>query len=379
MLLRNAGSTPGRIETANVINMGKSVFLLPRANDDAVRIQMRKVREELGPGLKLEGPFSDKAGAVTGIADRMRSIVSGTEHRMRAAMINLMPQDCVHGNFPHSKLDIPFIMSTGPHRGWVDYPESAGAVASIGTVEFGNGEARRVDIIELTMLMISVLRMLRIECYYALSTCSEPKLRDDGLSLAGFTMPVIIIPNGPSFGLASAIPEQIKLFSVLPPDSFEVLDEDALLCLIKLQNAYKHAEALMKDIAAHEPRPEGELRSIRIGHMVSEGRSLWAMPDAIHANGDPVSARVKFEKGIVRIMTSIPQHTWIAASVMFPEEIREIMHKSAGGRLAKPAELLDAISRQPSTPAFMRYIKLTRVMKEHLHAKSECMSGMTGN
>ncbi len=360
--------------------MGKSVFFGPSKEKDAQIKQMRKLRDKFGlDSLKLDGPFLDKSGAAAKIAAQVQSWTedSPRDNVIQTAVRTLLPQNKLPGNLPsdcRSRLEIPFIAGTAP-GGWQKrYPEIAGETASAGAVEYNGGLARPAGAVALTTLAMSVLRMLGVECYFSQCTCI-PNIPEEALPagteativlhvLPLRTAPIIIVPDGPRPRQLSLIPDY-GFFSNVTNLSFEVLDSDALMALIKLHNARRHAMALMTDLMNYLPGSDEERtsRAVRIGHMVHEGVSLWKLSDAEEDLGSARklfgpyehqlnSARYDLEDDIVHAITCLERHAEVAALVMRTEDFHG--------------------------PPFTDYMDLARLMNEHLHEASECNADSGG-
>jgi len=227
--------------------MGKSVFLLPTSSIRSNKAQLRRLRDELGAGaLKLEGPFSDRDGAVAEIADHVRRRVrcSVGTNEIETTVLTLMHQDVLPPGFPEirlSQLEVPFV--TGLFvPGFSEEQETAGAVAHKTKVTFKGKEARRVTSEELTMLGVSVLRSLGIESYYMVShfdtTHLDAVLSPLNAKVQESSIPSIGILMGGRLVTTSLSSLDAALLRVLPLASLETLDNDAALSLLKMRNAW---------------------------------------------------------------------------------------------------------------------------------------------
>src|SRR5271157_3678058 len=265
--------------------MGKSVYILAHAKPDSTHIQLRKLKENLGSGLKTDGPFSDKGGAVADIAERVKSAAQRCRMDIAdVAILTLMAQDKLAKGLPPSILEIPFIMGSGTRGGWKVFPENAGEVAAVEPVAFNGGLARQVCLGELLLLTASVLRMLDVESHLAMSVCEVPgkhrMVSETGVVPADVLVPAIFMPRD---GMASSvIPDHSRILAASRATTYEVMDDDAFLSTILLENAHRHAEALMMDISDGKAETENErvLRCIEIGHMLRKGVDLWTQAEA---------------------------------------------------------------------------------------------------
>ena len=377
--------------------MGKSVFLMPDTGKAMAAAQMRRLKQELGRySLSLEGPFSDRGGEVETLARCVQAIARASESTvLAAARASLKPQNWLPEDalpLERSLLEIPFIVDGPRKRGWRKYPENAGAVASAQAVEFQGFQARPTEPTEITMLAVSVLRMLGVECHFSISHCSA--FQPDGVPT---TMPMIILPAGDDFGFATLLHNQVGFFSKYPPAFFEVLDNDALLSLIKLRDACRHARALMADMARHELGSDDEpaLRSMHIGHMLYEGTRLWELSDAqaeaayarklfgLDEKSGPRSYRETKGRSAVNIITDPRRHIQMASSVMLCEELRRMMDASPSMDVTQAGflEFTQATFRHTCCmPQFEEYVSgPMHMMNGHLHPASECVADKKGN
>ena len=376
--------------------MGKSTYLITPAGPKSTNAQLRMLRDFLGHGLGLEGPFADKDGAVAEIADRVR-LASGCIglDPLNTTRIMLAPQNkLAKGDYP-SLLSVPFILSPGPERGWGEYPESAGEVASIKPVEYEGGMARPARTTELSLLAVSVLRTLRVEGYLSMAACTVPQIEEriskPGTISTGVIVPAIIWPSGRETRMFSVVPDHKGILAASTTTTLEVLDDDAILSIVKVKNAWRHAQSLMKDIANHENEFEGEraLRSIQIGHMIHDGMSLWGMMDAqadlVRAKGIfgpdnldlDMSFRERVVQSLVRTMTNPEQHAMAAGIVMLPEEIKLKIRELEGS--SNIFGFLNSIAEHPAALLLGEYFRSTFTMNEHIHPVSECKAGKRAN
>jgi len=376
--------------------MGKSAYLFTPAKHRSVHAQLRKLRDDLGQGLRLEGPFSDNDGAVADIATHVRAVsLFSRISPIDATALTLRPQNRLPEGLRPSLLKMPFILEPGQEGGWRNYPESAGGVASRSGVEYNGGWARPAGASELNILAVAVLRALDVECHLSRAVCHVPEIderitRAGGIS-AGVLVPAITCISGSESRMLSIVPEHMAYLGNSSLTSFEVLDSDAVLSVIKLRNTLRHAKALMLDVARHEERFDGErsLRFIRMGHMLHEGMTLWTMRDA---KADLASARGIFGPGklegvmsfremigrdVVRTLTNPVAHARSAASLMLPKELLRRLGDYAqnGSRILTVSEFLDMISKEPAMAMFGEYVLSTPIINEHMHAASTCVAG----
>ncbi len=374
--------------------MGRSLFLLPAAGNISLRAQIQRLRDGFGhDSLKVEGPFADKDGAVAELVEHVRARARGGGiSESDALMCTLLPQDILPEGYPKeeaSMLEVPFVLKHQHMGAKREYPESAGEIASVDALAFGQDAARPVTPTGLTVLGVSVLRRLGVECYYSTYTCY---VDEESSGKVEFVMPIIAAPKVNGLRMISMCPIPASTLSSSPPH-LEVLDDDALLSAIKLENAYLHAKALMLDIAGGRPGSglERVLRAMQIGHTLHEGKTIWAVRDAQEDVGsakeilgpgtDLDSLRVRYEKDVVLTLTEPPRHILKAASVMLPEDIAQGVASfvEAEDKMAGLLDFLDTVSWHNAIPAFNSYLKSTSTMNEHMHTGSECERMGTGN
>jgi len=369
--------------------------LLPPRDPAFNRTQVRKLRDELGSGgLKLEGPFSDRDGAVAEIADRVRCRarrLAGSDE-IKSTIFTLMHQDVLPPGFPEicrSQLEFPFVSGLFV-RGSHEQQETAGAIANKARVTLNGKEARRVTAEELTMLGVSVLRSLGIESYYLaihfdashLNAALSPLNADVRAS----AVPSIGILIGKRLEIASLSPIDAATLGVLPISSLEALDNDAVLSILKMSNAWTFSRSLMRDIREEELQVEEEgcLRSMEIGHTLFDGVSLWALEDALSGAeayrqmfGRPEespfrSIREEAEERYARALARSQRHAEAAARILLCGALQgEIgsFHEKDGFE-----EILESLPFEQHTcvSSLAEYFSLVDTMEEHVHRPTEC-------
>ncbi len=371
--------------------MGRSVYLIAPANARSMHAQLRRLNDQFGEqNLKLEGPFADKDGAIADIADRVRMVSRfNSIDLINATMVMLKPQNKLPKDEQPSLLDAPFIADSLPLDGWQSYPESAGETASRGAVEYEGGWARIAEPTDLNVLAVSVLRRLKVECYFAMAVCRIPDetVTRAGIQSGGIILPAIIWPSGSETRTFSIIPKDNDILAASSSTSFEAMDDDAILSLITLKNAHKHAKSLMADIAKRQQAFEGErpLRCMEIGHMVHNAVSLWTLPEAQEDIGRAKgmlgpgklegieSVRERIGQSLVRTITDPKTHAMAAAAVMLPEDLRLRVRGYAEGKTSMNLlKFLETVSNHPAMSPFREYLSLSFGMNDHLHHASEC-------
>jgi len=268
--------------------MGKSVFMLSAGTEALNRAQMRRLRNELGSGaLGMEGPFSDRRGAIEEIADHVRSRTrrSSGSDEIKTAMFTLAPQDLLPDGLPPSycsSLETPFVTGHPDHCGAAER-ESAGETASSATVDFRGAKARRASLEELTVLGVAVLRKLGIESFYSVchfdAQVLNRVLENFGAEVVLPPLPAVVVPMGERLAMTAVVPQALDPRYSLPISSLELLDPDALLSFIKMRNSVAYARALMEDVGGRGPEfnGEGNIRAMQVGHTLFEAETLWTL------------------------------------------------------------------------------------------------------
>ena len=373
--------------------MGKSVLLSPTSSRELRSAQMSMLKDQLGPGPKLEGPFSAN-GQVDSIANHVRSRIRSVGGDPLVTTVHtLIPQDLLPNTCQTSDLGIPFILSGRPSQ----CPESAGDTASARTAAFRGGEARPAGIAALTMLAVAVLRRLDVECHFALYNFGahpfDETLSDLGIGFVIQTMPVVIAPDASQTRIEALLPSHLKSFLRFPPQSYEALDPDALLSLIKIQNAYDQAVSLMNEIARRSDGSERMVSSIRrpmeTGHSFHEGVSAWtadeAMESGLRSRGffgsdEPRSVRLEMEESVVHTMRCPACHTVAASTLMLPEDTSNEVSRQAGeAGHENTARILERVTEYPQLGPVREYLDSYSVMSDHLHPAGKCRTGKGSN
>jgi hypothetical protein len=375
--------------------MGKSVFLMPSKNKMFNRTQLRKIRDEIKNGLLLEGPFSDWNGAVKDLAEQIKSRIKfGHTDIANEVFSSLVPQNLPKCAKRESRLSVPFLFGNNTSDPFSS-KHCSGEIASSPTIDYNDGLVRVADYDELTLLSVSVLRSIDIECYYTILHFEGSSLQ----KLIGIPetdphllkRPCVVIPRNGTLSLGVLYPP----FYHEPISSMEVLDTDAIASLIFLKQAKASALSLMDDMDRREPDfpNEGEMRSIQIGHTIFEGEKLWTPEDlewSLSLASSMFSAefvsclesmRDVVEKEYSHMIRCPTCHSSIAAEkLLCAQAKREI--KEGINELVDTVDLFKALAllnNHECENRYKRYMQFALAMNEHIHSPSECTSERDAN
>lgn len=145
--------------------MKRSHFIVASEGVQTTRAQLQKFRRETKwNGLMLEGPCADQRDAVAALVEHIRGRMGQRgEHAVWATIATLAPQNTRSGS--DSWLEMPFFLNTGD--GIVSTSGcKAGEVACSDSIERRGKEVRVVNLEELTLLTIAVLRRLGVPAFY---------------------------------------------------------------------------------------------------------------------------------------------------------------------------------------------------------------------
>jgi hypothetical protein len=264
--------------------MGKSVFLLPSPKAAVNRLQTRRLKDQLGNGLALEGPFADRRGGVAELVEHVKSkkALSGHVESIKAALSVLSFQNLPELFKSNSSLEVPFILDTCVSDSF-NTRDSAGAIACSKPTEFEGKLVRVADPYELAMLAVSLLRRMDIECYFSVLNVDPqiiPIKRKEALGKVD--SPGIIFPNNGQFSIGLMQPP--FHLDALSPDQasyMEVLDEEALKAYITFKQCWMGTQILIRDVGTRNPEfpQEYDLRAMDIGHSLFEASMLWRMEE----------------------------------------------------------------------------------------------------
>lgn len=378
--------------------MGRSFFMINSAKHGAVKLQFRKMWDEIGScSLSLEGPFADHKNALAGIAEdvRKRMLAASDASPLLATILTLAPQ-----NAPISEaswLKPPFIISF--ERSGNDIRDSAGVIASSKPVTGDAGTFRQADPDDLELLGVAILRRLGIPCFYSFAHLEETRpavLINAGAAHAvsakmGTSVPCINVVDGDVPMIYSMRPPFVfGSMSNLPISSIEMLDDNALLSIIKMKVASLAAESLMRDVASsgEDFHGEGRIRAAAIGHTLHKSSLLWT-PDEVNqarllstsllnldgAEG-MVSARDISEYRYVHDILCPVHHIEKAASIILSDEAKSAAKgldvlAAADNQFSKE-RFLAVMEQHPSVQRLVLYMTLTTDIGDHLHSSDRC-------
>jgi hypothetical protein len=370
--------------------MGKSVYLLPSDNAGFNREQLRKLRNGLGSGLGLEGPFSDRGGAIAKLSEDVGSRMRfGTEGTVDAVLATLSQMNLPGIMRPNSWLRTPFHVGGLSAGAWED-ESCAGTIAGRKPVTRGGNGVRIADPYELNLLAVSLLRTLGIESYYAFFRYNMDFLgqipREMSAFINGLKGSCIILPQDEGPRIAILIPPFSESLAASPLSYVEAVGADSVLSLMTIMNAKAQANSLMKDMAGQglELPMEGESRAIRVGHTLYEGCRLWtpeqaasdskAAKRAFNFRGKMESVRRDIESDYVQPVTSHEQHLVEAISAIAGKDIIEKISRIASED-ASPEHvlgMLDEFARLECVQRVNAYMQYVQLMVSHVHAPSDC-------
>ena len=374
--------------------MVRSVFLVNSQQPHTIEKRLR--RELEGYGLEMEGPCSDARKSIERIAERVRGRMKSdaSKTHLQATMETLAPR-----YFPgaESCLDVPFILCSPNLEGF--NTDTAGAIACSEPTEYEGKVVRQVDIEELTLVGLAVLRRLGIESFYSYLHFdpNNPKVKQARLlgSIANIEVmnnPCIFVPG-----------QEPQLLVFMPPSTMnypkpgvsavlEVLDDDSLLSISKLKLAAAHAKTLMKDVAKEYPEfmEEWELRARMVGHLLHQGTSLWSLKEARLSvevtmmmydveDYELESIREIAERKYVQPLTYHNSYILKAADTILCEDAHDIffglVERHFDGVDVDIMNLLQNISDHLCAKRLDMYLHLADMMNRHIHPLRECNAG----
>ncbi|MEW6722918.1 MAG: hypothetical protein AB1324_06675 [Candidatus Micrarchaeota archaeon] len=374
--------------------MGSSRFMLSAGKNDSLKAQYREVKDAFGDAaLMVSGPYRDAGRRVEGIAEDIRSSMKWQFFRrpIDATMAALSPRNM----FPRGKtaLEVPFALSSRPLHTACD---SAGDVAGAET-EWMEGKAHRVvDLASLDLLAVAVLRRLGIPSLlaYAHPDRSDPAvvMLDTIAAATGQqgvrSTPCIIALEREPVILNFIPPFSLELGSSGWVHSVEALDSDAVLSIMRLRSAHRHARKLMGQVAdgALLSIAEGRILSASIAHTLFDGIGLWSCGEAEgaaraagrarHGRDGVVSIRELAESEHVHTLTC-PIHRAIEASgAILCESAKEELSAALGavirGERVPQEELSLVMSSHPCVLRLAEYGKIAESMDAHMHPAKGC-------
>lgn len=177
-----------------------------------------------------------------------------------------------------------------------------------------------------------------------------------------------------------------------PALTLEILDDSALLSLMKLRRALAETRSLQKDISERALfGGEGEIRARAVGHTLFEGERLWTSEEVTQSIADiegmlPSNIRtVKSMRDIAKEeyahrITCPARHIGSAAEVILCSDaktsiemiVRGVLEalEQAKGPIAIPLD--PAILTHSCVQKMFRYHALASHMNAHIHDPKEC-------
>ncbi|MEW6035909.1 MAG: hypothetical protein AB1529_04810 [Candidatus Micrarchaeota archaeon] len=377
--------------------MGRSLFVLNSGKGPALRAQFRKLRDDLaGLGPAADGPFRDSGNAVAELSEHVRvRMQKGCHlHPVGAALTTLAPQ-----NLPlteSSWLEVPFMLSQNP----AIHCDSAGAVASAEPVRLKDQQVRAVDLEGITLLGAAVLRRMGTPAFYGYLHFDE---RSPGFVLSRALSAMSGMPLIQPFTPCLAVPNrEMELYSLIPPFVFslrdhrsithlEVLDDAALLFVLRTKTVYLDSASLMRDVSAKAhafTHAEARIRAISIGHAAYGCGALWtedelerdqaavaAMLGKSGAEG-PRSVRSAYDALMLHRLSCPLHHRVMAAEALLCARakselgigLREVSDMSPGRFYAA----LSSLRGHPCLEKLNDYMGHAGTMEMHLHDISGC-------
>jgi hypothetical protein len=378
--------------------MARSLFIQNSERPAVLRAQFRKLKDDLrDSGTMLDGPFQDQSGAIAKLSDDVGSRMKFGAHNsiVGAAIATLSPQNLPGGE--RSWLKVPFIVTPYSPPGIC---ESAGRVANVEPGMAGSTPVRAVDMEGLTLVGVAVLRKLGFPAHFSYMhfDMENPKLK------ALRSMPWLVgsIPVGEPVPTILAMSPEPEFLTFLPPYAiplpthnavagFEVLDDAAVLSLMRMKLAYEQSISLMREIAAQalEPEGDGTRKAMGIGHLLHDAASIWTLPDASHdlasatsfinpksCSLEMESVRMWAESRYAHNLQCRAHHSLLASEVMLSDEakrmisdvLRQAVHDGSNDSVEIPVSLRDL----ECVPKLLAYLELSETLRGHLHARKDC-------
>ncbi len=371
--------------------MGKAVFVLGSKRHR--KVQLRRMRDGfLGSGLGLKGPLCDNRGGVEKIACEIRENKS-PEGLVKTTMDALAPQN--QSSAVKSVLEVPFVLDSGEERRQnAELHETAGEVASSKTVEYRGSRARPVELPELNMLGVGVLRRLGIKSFFSYLHILQPP--GTSVSRDLMCLPCMSVFEDKPQTLLFHQPHTIDVSDLDMPMALEILDSDALLSVLKLRLVVASTMSLMNDLCSRKPHVphEGILRAKYIGHSLYAALSSWTLEEAEEEAGWAKS-RAAAEGLSLRSIREITEeeshfiscpvcHLATAGSLMLCDEAkrelaslsRNILENMENRISDVDAFLSTIIEQMPRAHAcmlnLMGYMVFANIINQHIHPLEEC-------
>jgi hypothetical protein len=367
--------------------MGKSVFLLPSKNASFNRAQVRRLREQLGAGLALEGPFSTNTPAFDNLVDHVHSRLKfGDDGLRKSVLFSLMPRN-VHSE-GKSWLRVPFCLAQ--KNPTFNDECTAGEISARKTDTHGEQKVIHADAEELTLLAVALLRAQDIPCYYAVHHHENgmvEKIFDkitDGTIPNG--LPIIIVPDSKTTILTLYPPYEYPIAESIESMYFEVLSEDALMSFLKLKKASMQTRKLIENFANGEREFPGEeqVRAQQIGHTLYEGKILWT-PDEADSSIEVANSifNTRRELQSLRHKAESEHESWITcqfhhsleavleiAGVEAIRNLRQILERTSS--IQEFMEVFQENVSQKAVQRFVEYNKIAMKILDHIHDPDQC-------
>ncbi len=339
--------------------MGNSVFLLPSANAAFNRAQIRKLRETMGNGLLLDGPFADKNSAVADLAMHVKSRATfGIQDTILDTLVTLEPVNLPR-NIQSSWLKIPFFLQNEPDE--FGFRDCAGEIVRSSPIQERDGLIRKVSIDEIILVAVSTLRLLGEECYFAMFELENSR-----------KMPGIVIPKNDCLNVALLSPAHFQDLSQTPLSYVEVLDPDALGSLLRIRSTFCIPDLIMNSLADGKKlfAEELETYAISAGHRMHEGKNMWTFDDVDRALESAISMFGPKVTWSMQSLRSVLQAQFVNPMVPGMEMLDELQEG-----MESVFEQMDPEMRAPME-TLCNFIIL---MNSHVHPAQGCDEGKGGN
>lgn len=347
------------------------MFLVSSKKPLLQRAQFKRLRDYAGDSaLLLNGPFSDNLEMIAGLTDKVKERMCVHGHPAGAALATLSPQNIKTAE--KSWLPVPFIIDEMADNLSND---SAGFIACTSKTTFNGSSVIPVGLDELTLLSAAVLRRLNVPCLYSYAHTEK------------FCMPSILIPDkNPQ--IISFFPPFVREFSGTDEVRYlEVLDDSAILSIMRLKAAGRQALILLKEFYENADFFQNEvtLRAIGIAHVLYQGDFDWTLKEA-HKSVE--TAREMFgqpskELTSIRIVAESTISHWIkcpnchilkAADLMLCENAKKtvetFIRKLPLADISDIRKMLNSLDSHDCVQKLQKYMHVPATIAEHRH--SEC-------
>lgn len=377
------------------LTMAKSYFIQNTQRANVNRAQLRRLSGQLeGKPFGLTGPFSDKSGAIEGLASEISSRYGkgGNQKTVDSVVAALTPV-----NFPlssKSRIPAPFYFCPAAYTG---SEQGAGAVAAISAENVKYGLVRKVDMEGLTLVGVAVLRKLGVPAFFSYSHVdpnheSIRALRSlseiVGLQAPSDAMPSILAFTPEPRFLSLLPPAQTGLPASVLISGFEIIDEDALRSILLIKAAYKQCLKLMREMGHGESADHlaGFQTATAIGHILHQGLSLWDEEEAYRCVAEAqtflnpksgsigmASIRTIVESRYADSLMLPDRHNMLATMMMVDPELRiSVAERIATLRDGEPLDIEVSRTASESLIRLAAYQNLAKAIREHIHDTREC-------